>query len=284
MKGKMKMKQLFINNKPTDYMINQEGKIYSNKTKKELTGTVYNTGYRFVRLTTEDGKKGYAVHRLVAQTFIPNPKNLPIVNHKDGNKLNNNVNNLEWVTQSENRYHAIKTQISNLAYGKRNKQNIIEDGVFWKRYLDTNYLVSKEGRVYNTKTKILLKATPRTSGYIVYTLRINNKNITKQAHILVLQTWRPNDNKNMIVNHIDGNPANNNLENLEWVTKRENALHSCYTLKKLVKPIIQTTLEGQEKEYPSIIEAARALKVTDGAIRCALKTGGKSCNSFWRYK
>lgn len=278
------MKQLFINGKPTDYMISQEGKIYSNKTKRELTGTIYNSGYRFVRLTTEDGKKGYAIHRLVAQSFIPNPKNLPIVNHKDGNKLNNCVNNLEWVTQSENRKHAVKTHLSNLAYGKRDKRNIIEDNVLWKRYLDTNYLVSKEGRVYNTKTKILLKATPRQSGYVVYTLRINNKSVTKQGHILVMQTWNPTKRNDVIVNHIDGNPSNNALENLEWITKKENALHSCYVLNKLVKPVIQTTLDGQEKEYPSVIEAARALGVTDGAIRCALKTGGKSCNSFWRYK
>lgn len=278
------MKQLYINGKPTDYSIDMKGNIYSYKTNKKLNGTVYNTGYRFVRLTTEVGKKGYAVHRLVAQTFIPNPDNLPIVNHKDGNKLNNCVENLEWVTQSTNRKHAIETKISELAYGKRNKQDIFEDGVMWKRFGDTTYLVSKTGKVYNTKTHILLKETPRASGYIVYTLRINGKNVTKQAHILVMQTWKPTTKKDLIINHIDGNPSNNNLENLEWVTRRENALHSCYVLKKLVKPVIQTLPDGIEKEYPSVIEAARSLGVTDGAIRSALVTKGKSCNSLWKYK
>ena len=53
-----------------------------------------------------DSGKDEKVHRVVAQCFIPNPMRLPQVNHIDGNKLNNNASNLEWVTQSENIQHA----------------------------------------------------------------------------------------------------------------------------------------------------------------------------------
>ena len=63
-------------------------------------------GYLRVSLSKEGKNKTHKVHRLVAETFIDNPDNLPEVNHKDGNKLNNNVNNLEWCTQSKNMSHA----------------------------------------------------------------------------------------------------------------------------------------------------------------------------------
>ena len=277
------MKKLIINNKVTDYDIDTQGRIYSHKTNKFLTGTIYNTGYQMVRLTINGAKKGYAVHRLVAETFIPNPNNLPIVNHIDGNKLNNTIDNLEWVNQSQNRQHAIDNYLSGLALGKRKKiENINKQD--WKRYKDTTYLISKTGQVYNEKTQILLKQTPNKSGYIRYSLRINNKNYSKQAHILVIETWGNKIlSKGQVVNHIDGNKQNNCLSNLEVVSKKDNALHACYSMNKLVKPVIKINNDIQ-CEYPSIIEAARQHSVTDGAIRYALKNHTKCCGCYWVYK
>lgn len=278
------MTKLIIDNIETDYDINELGEIYSHKTNKILTGTIYNTGYKMVRLTIEGKKKGYAIHRLVAQTFIPNPDNLPVVNHKDGNKLNNHMNNLEWVSQSKNRQHAIQTKVSKLATGKREKIKDINEND-WIRYKDTTYLVSIDGEVYNEKTKILLKQTPNNSGYIRYTLRIKGKNISKLAHILVMETWgKQKLASNQVINHKDGNKINNNLKNLEVCSKSENALHSCYILKNNVKPVIRIINENEIQEYPSIKEAAKQLKVTDGAIRYALKNNSKCCQSYWKYK
>lgn len=71
--------------------------------------TTLNSGYLSVRLTIESGEKaaGQLVHRMVAMAFIPNPSNLPWVNHKDGVKTNNHTDNLEWCTPSENMIHAV---------------------------------------------------------------------------------------------------------------------------------------------------------------------------------
>lgn len=70
-------------------------------------------GYQRVILSLDERGKYYYVHRLVAELFIPNPDNLPCVNHKDGNKSNNFVDNLEWCTRSENEKHAWRIGLKN---------------------------------------------------------------------------------------------------------------------------------------------------------------------------
>ena len=69
---------------------------------------IINNGYYIIHLKKEGKRKNYLVHRLVAEEFIKNTHNKKYVNHKDGNKTNNNIYNLEWVTMSENHYHAFK--------------------------------------------------------------------------------------------------------------------------------------------------------------------------------
>ena len=85
------------------YYVSVNGEIYSVPAKRILKTCVSNKGYELVCLKSPDGKrKQYTVHRLVALTFVPNPENLPLVNHKDENKLNNKAENLEWCTYSYN--------------------------------------------------------------------------------------------------------------------------------------------------------------------------------------
>lgn len=78
-----------------------------------LKPTLDCNGYCRVTITFSDHRqKTFSVHRLVAKTFIPNPENKPQINHKDGVKTNNSVDNLEWVTVQENIVHAVKTGLN----------------------------------------------------------------------------------------------------------------------------------------------------------------------------
>lgn len=75
-------------------------------------------GYSGVFLQKNKKSTRKSLHRLVAESFIPNPNNLPQVNHKDGNKLNNRVDNLEWCSQSENQIHSRKLGLQKNLKGK----------------------------------------------------------------------------------------------------------------------------------------------------------------------
>ena len=77
---------------------------------KTLKPAIQKSDYKFVVLSKNGKTKGYRVHRLVAQTFIPNPNNLPCVNHKDENRQNNNVSNLEWCTIAYNNNYGTKKE------------------------------------------------------------------------------------------------------------------------------------------------------------------------------
>jgi len=78
------------------YKITKDGRVWSNKSNKFLSTRICN-GYEYVKIM-----KDLAIHRIMAQTFIPNPENKPNVNHIDNNRTNNKLENLEWVTQKEN--------------------------------------------------------------------------------------------------------------------------------------------------------------------------------------
>lgn len=90
-----------------DYEITKEGEVINKTNGHKLKPQPNGKGYLRVSIS----KKLMFIHRLVAEKYIPNPNNLPQVNHKDGNKLNNNVDNLEWVTNQENRTHAVQNNL-----------------------------------------------------------------------------------------------------------------------------------------------------------------------------
>lgn len=99
------------------YQVSNEGRVKSlnyKRTGKEKTlcPKKHNKGYLQIQLMNGDRNKTYTIHRLVAEAFIENPNNYPCVNHKDEDKQNNNVDNLEWCTQKYNmQYYYIRNGV-----------------------------------------------------------------------------------------------------------------------------------------------------------------------------
>lgn len=88
------------------YLISEDGQVWNKKTGAAMHGNVNSHGYKVVSLTKDGCKKDCKLHRLLALTFIPNPNDYECVNHIDGNKLNNSLDNLEWCTKGHNNRHA----------------------------------------------------------------------------------------------------------------------------------------------------------------------------------
>ena len=104
---------------------------------KPLLTETAKDNYQRIVLMKEGVKTRYQAHRLIALVFIPNPENKPFINHKDGNKSNNKVENLEWCTASENMVHADMTGLRDMSkHHPSNSKKIrcIETGVVFSSY------------------------------------------------------------------------------------------------------------------------------------------------------
>lgn len=122
------------------------------------------SGYYNIVLRNEKGRKSFQIHRLVAQTFIPNPNNKPFVNHINFNRLDNNINNLEWCTQKENVQHSIcnmkvrksithsNTKEKYISYRKsRNEYRIIIDKKEYKSCKTLKEAIKRRNEILNEK-------------------------------------------------------------------------------------------------------------------------------------
>lgn len=134
------------------YYINEKGEVFSLFSKYgkrtrplKLTPQARKDGYLQIRLRDEKGmSRMFLVHRIVAMTFIPNKFELPEVNHKDGDKTNNSVENLEWTTRSDNLRH--RYRILGYATNTRKvKVECIETGEVFDSILNAAKSVDRKG-------------------------------------------------------------------------------------------------------------------------------------------
>ena len=126
--------------------ISNYGAIRNKKTNKILKQSISKKGYCSVVTSNGESKPIYIrIHCAVAENFIPNPNNLPQVNHKDGNKLNNAYTNLEWITNRDNILHASKSGFYDPHRNKKSKPVMsLEDG---REYIS----IGKAGEAYATE-------------------------------------------------------------------------------------------------------------------------------------
>lgn len=100
-----------------NYLVSNLGNVKSKRYNKPLKGQLNNCGYYRVQIGSV--KNRHFIHRLVAETFLEKDFDREFVNHIDGNKLNNNVENLEWVTRSENDIHAFRNDLRKSKKGEK---------------------------------------------------------------------------------------------------------------------------------------------------------------------
>ena len=134
-----------------NYMINKKGEVKRIKTNKMLKLGKIKNGYYTYNLCKNGKQKTYLVHRLVANNFIPNIYGYNEINHKDGDKSNNNVNNLEWCSRSHNLKEAYKLRLKSVPRSEKNVNS--------KKVLEYN-LINGEIKVWNC-----FKDIEREKGY-----------------------------------------------------------------------------------------------------------------------
>lgn len=259
------------------YEISNYGRV-RNKNTNNILKLSFLDGYLAISLKMNNHKTLSKIHRLVATRFLVCPNETHVVNHKDGNKLNNHISNLEWVSASENVKHAyrtglnkgkkikvsqytldnvfikeyesidmaekemgvVRTSIIAVCRGRRKTSH----GYIWKYSDDKlleaqpepigkrmseypNYIITNEGNVYNSQTQRYLSLKKHANGYAGVALSRYDKIRTNfNVHRLVALLFIDNPRNCPEVNHIDFNKTNNNVANLEWVTKSENSKHN----------------------------------------------------------
>ena len=260
-------KKIILDGEVTRWSVNENGQVRNDETGKFLTGTILHT-YRYINFRWNHKQKNKSVHRLVAEAFLPNPDNLPYVHHIDGNRLNNKLENLKWVSAQENSAEENKKVVPR---SKTNDKNFIE-GEEWCYFRDTVYQVSNKGRIKNTKTGRITYGSRADCGYNRFEIKFPDGS-HKQflVHRLVYECFI--SPKYDVINHIDGNKTNNCVENLESVTHKENMQKAANETNAWnFRKVAQYDKEGNYiRTFLNASDAARAMHILPSSMRNCIR-------------
>lgn len=272
------MKRIVLDGEESPFFITKTGMVYREDTKNWYS-PFENCGYLSYHLKWKGKTYPRRIHRLVAEAFIPNPENKPYVHHKDHDRFNNYVDNLEWTTIQENNLDKKdkRKDIPSPSYSQCDLQK--EE---WKQYLDSPYYVSNMGRVKNILTKNIFKGNVRENGYVRVGLRFGKKVVSYNIHNLVWLVWI--GPQKGVINHKNGDKQDNRLENLEDITQSENILKAYYeTNTKNTMRVGQYDKNGVLIEiFKSQKQAEKKLNLSSGSISRAISNNRPTGGYYWK--
>ena len=260
------------------YEASNQGRIRNKKSKRLISLVPKGDGYIHVTIRKNGKYTGPSVHKLVALAFLPNEEGKQTVNHKDKDRSNNNVENLEWATYSEQSKHAraITTpQVYNWSF--------ISDEIYpdeeWKYIEEFRVYISNYGKVKSENK--MLSTNQDTRGYC--TVKTPSGKMC-YIHRLVAQAFLDFDS-DKVVNHKDGNKSNNRVSNLEVQTQSRNILHA-YETGLLTKANKQKVLQVDYKgvvvnRFDSLTQASDNTGVNRGCIHNAINNSATSKGCRW---
>ena len=190
------------------YYISEDGKVLSRKRKnpkilQQMTcNNVKNTTVS-VKLGANGKYNLYLISFLMATTFIENPYKYTLIRYKDGNNLNYHINNLEW---------------SNNPFNSKDTWEVIKNF--------PNYEICEQGSVRNMNTKQILSIIITDTYPSLTLVDVNGYPKTVYVHVLIAKQYIENPFNLPQVNHIDGNKMNFSINNLEWMTNKQNCQHA----------------------------------------------------------
>lgn len=168
-------KKIIIEDCVTNYSVSTKGNVRNDISNRLLKGSLTN-GYKCVDIIIPNKKtKTCSISRLVAQVFIENKNNYLYVNHIDGNKINNEVENLEWVTQKQNIKHAIDNNLINFHTRKIHKYDMNNNYI--KSYESIKEAANELGYTYHAIVKVLKNKNKSCGGFIWVYDQPNDENI-----------------------------------------------------------------------------------------------------------
>ena len=150
----------------SNYIVSNKGEVFSRHIGRTRL-TKIKGGYLRVTLVCDDVKlRSFLVHRLVAMLYLSNPENKPEVNHKDGNKENNNVDNLEWVTREENQQHAFSNGLNDNTGENNGRALLTEEDVLNIYYsLGEGARIGDMAKKYNVSTACITDIMKKRNWY-----------------------------------------------------------------------------------------------------------------------